>query len=79
LDAQRSLSRRDYSRNRKSETANEYRALSPSELLPGVGEKESKIKEDLLKALNEGYARDFMKLIRKYFDALNEIHTENDN
>ncbi len=44
-----------------------------------IAEKESKIKEDLLKALNEGYARDFMKLIRKYFEALNEIHAEKDN
>jgi len=79
LDAQRSLYKRDYSKKRKSETAKEYRALSPFELLPGIGEKESKIKEDLLKALNEGYARDFMKLIRKYFEALNEIHAEKDN
>ena len=79
LDAQRSLHRRDYSKKRKSETAKEYQALSPPELLPGIGEKENKIREDLLKALNEGYARDFMKLIRKYFEALNEIHAEKDN
>jgi hypothetical protein len=75
LDAQHSLYKRDDSKKRKSETAKEYRALSPPELLKEFGDEKSVIKENLIKAMNEGYSRDFINIIRKYFDALNEIYS----
>jgi len=70
LDAQRSLNKRDYSKKRKSETAREYRAVSPGEIK--LSENRDRLYEDLIRALNEGYNEDFMRLIRKYFHALSE-------
>ena len=70
LDAQRSLNKRDYSKKRKSETAKEYRAVSPEEIK--LSENRDRLYEDLIRALNEGYNEDFMRLIRKYFHALSE-------
>ncbi len=77
LDAQHSLRQRDYSKKRKSETAKEYLTLSPSELL-WLGEKDNELREELLKALSEGYSRDFVEVIRKYFQSLSEINFNND-
>ncbi|MFC1562759.1 hypothetical protein ACFL4Z_01765 [candidate division KSB1 bacterium] len=76
LDAQRSLQRQDYSRRRKSETAKDYRTLSPKELPSGLGEKDSDIREKLLKAISEGYSRDLIEIIRRYFLSLSEIYSE---
>ena len=70
LDAQRSLNKRDYSKKRKSETAREYRAVSPEDIK--LSENRDRLYDDLIKALNEGYNEDFMRLIRKYFHALCE-------
>ena len=70
LDAQRSLNKRDYSKKRKSETAKEYRAVSPEEIR--LSENRDRLYEDLVRALNEGYNEDFIRLIKKYFHALSE-------
>ncbi len=75
LDAQRSLQKQDYSKKRKSEVAREYHTLSPGVLPPGLGEKENEFKEDLLKAISEGYSTDFIELIKKYFQSLIEINS----
>jgi len=71
LDAQHSLNKRDYSKKRKSETAKEYEIVSPGEL--NLTENMDKLYENLMKALNEGYSEDFIKLIRKYFQKLSEL------
>ncbi|HEX9975476.1 MAG TPA: hypothetical protein VGD14_25725, partial [bacterium] len=70
LDAQKSVKKQDYSRKRKAETAKKYLPINPGDLPPNLGERAIQIQRDLLKALKEGYTRDYQELIRKYFEAL---------
>jgi hypothetical protein len=70
LDAQRSMRERDYEKRRKSETGVDVARQGPLNLDPSTPEGRSKLQQDLLRALEEGYSRDYEELIRKYFDAL---------
>lgn len=70
LDAQRSVRRRDYSRKREAETGKQYYAINPGALPGDLGEHKSTLQEDILRAEKEGYARDYLELIRQYFEAL---------
>jgi len=70
LDAQRSVRRRDYSKKRKSEVGEDVHRRSPS--LLDAEEREKRIKEDLLRALKEGYPPEYEALIKAYFRALSE-------
>lgn len=70
LDAQKSVRKEDYGRKRKAETAKKYLPINPGDLPPDLGERSIQIQRDLLKALKEGYTRDYQELIRKYFEAL---------
>ncbi|MFZ5516287.1 MAG: DUF4175 family protein [Candidatus Zhuqueibacterota bacterium] len=72
LDAQRSVRKQDYSRKRKAETARHYSVRSPGAMDKNLGEKNIQLQRDLLKALKEGYSKDYQELIRKYFEALME-------
>jgi hypothetical protein len=71
LDAQRSMRTRDFSEERESESGKNYLPRHV-ELPQNLGEQKLKLQDDLLKALKEGYARDYRELIKKYFDALSE-------
>ena len=70
LDAQRSIRERGYSRQRKSRTGEEYVIRSPGSLPEDLGERENALRQDLLKALKEGYPKEYEELIRHYFEAL---------
>ncbi|MCP4727120.1 MAG: hypothetical protein GY863_18925 [bacterium] len=72
LDAQKSIHRRDFSNKRMAEAANEYNPLDPGKLPDNLGEYKNFLEEELLKALKEGYNRDFEDLIKKYFENLNK-------
>jgi hypothetical protein len=48
---------------------------SPQELNPEDLNALSKLRQDLLKALEQGYSKDYQELIRKYFEQLQK--TEN--
>lgn len=76
LDAQRSMHNRDYSKKRRAETGKEYRPLSPEALPATVLSKKDRLRDELLKAMKEGYSKDFKELIRKYFEALNREQIE---
>jgi hypothetical protein len=78
LDAQKSARKQDYSRKRRAETGKYYPALSPGQLPTNLGEKNIKIQRDLLKALKEGYSKDYEQLIKKYFEALMKESIENE-
>ena len=79
LDAQKSARKQDYSRKRKGETGKYYPAINPGALPDDLGEKNSQIQRDLLRALKEGYTKDYQDLIKKYFDALiKESDIDND-
>lgn len=70
LDAQRSMREREYKDERQAERAKNYRNLDPGALPEDLGERKTKIQEDLLRALRENFSRDYRALIQKYFEAL---------
>jgi hypothetical protein len=77
LDSQRSARERDFEKRRKAESGKEYTRRSPADLDPGTQEGRNRLRQDLLKALEEGYSRDYEELIKKYFEALENTHQQN--
>jgi hypothetical protein len=76
LDAQRSINERDFEKNRESKSGSQITGKSPSELK--LNSEKSKIKEELMKLMNEGYSKDYEALIKKYFEVL-EKEKENES
>ncbi len=72
LDAQKSVNKREFSRERKAETGKRYMAKSPDALPNDLGERKNQLQQDLLRAKKEGYSRDYLKVIENYFKALTE-------
>lgn len=70
LDAQRSLNERDYEQRRESRPGEQITGKPPADLKFDQDDLQARIRQDLLKALEEGYAKDYEILIRKYFEAL---------
>ncbi|RIK76731.1 hypothetical protein DCC62_10795 [candidate division KSB1 bacterium] len=79
LDAQRSMRERDHSKERQAERSKTYRSLDPGALPGDLGERKTKIQEDLMNALREKYSRDYRELIQKYFEALAKEQEEGKN
>jgi len=74
LDAQRSINERDFEKNRESNSSKNFTRKSPDEL--NLNSEKNKIKDELLKIINEGYSKDYEDLIRKYYEIL---ESENKN
>jgi hypothetical protein len=72
LDAQKSMREREYSKKRKAETGKEYATISPKDLPADLGERREKWQQDVLRAKKEGYSRDYLDVIKQYFEALFE-------
>jgi hypothetical protein len=72
LDYQKSIREREYSNKRKAETGKEYVTQSPADLPEDLGERSSQLMQDLLRAQKEGYSRDYLELIKNYFEAVTE-------
>lgn len=70
LDASKSMHERDYEKKRKAETGTSMSRRSPSDIDPNSLEGKSPLQEELLKALEQGYSKDYQELIRKYFEEL---------
>ena len=70
LDAQRSMSERDYEKDRKSNTGQNTSRTSPPELFLKSEAGKNKLRDELQKAIREGYKKDYEELIRKYFESL---------
>jgi hypothetical protein len=70
LDAQRSINERDFERNRESHTGHNITRESPSGPDFSSERGKDKIKDELNKAVKEGFTRDYENLIRKYYEAL---------
>ena len=77
LDAQRSINQRDFEERRESNIGNRFNRKSPEEINLTAEEKKNKIREELMKAIKEGYSQDYEELIRKYYEALEEIQSPN--
>ena len=70
LDASKSIHERDYEKRRKAETGKPVYQQSPAELTPDVMEGRNKLREEILKSIEQGYTKDYQELIRKYFEQL---------
>jgi hypothetical protein len=70
LDASKSARERDYEKRRKAETGTPVTRRSPKDLDWNSLENKSQLREELLKALEQGYSKDYQELIRKYFEEL---------
>ena len=70
LDASKSMHERDYEKKRTSKAGTNIVRKSPDELNPSELNATNKLREDLLKALQQGYSKDYQELIRKYFEEL---------
>jgi len=69
LDAQRSVREREYKKERISRTAQgDYFKPAPGQADENLGP--DLIREQMLKALKEGYTREYQQLVRDYFEAL---------
>ncbi len=76
LDAQRSINERDYEKKRISRAGKDFKLKSPPELIFNETERKNLLREELIKAINEGYAKDYEDLIRKYYEALEKENQE---
>lgn len=71
LDAQRSATKKDYSKKRKSETAGSNPLWTGSNELPeDLGETRNILYEELIFSLKQDYSREQQALIREYFNQL---------
>jgi hypothetical protein len=70
LDSQRSLRRRDHTRERISNTAEHYTRTGPGEMPHDVERVTQELREDLLRAMQRGYPSEYRELIRAYFHGL---------
>ena len=72
LDAQRSLRRRDYTRERRSRTGEEYVRQAPGALPEDLTRATRELREDLLRAMQRDYPPEYRELIRAYFEGLSQ-------
>jgi hypothetical protein len=70
LDAQRSINQRDFEKERKSRSGENVVLESPSEINLDSEEGKDKLRDELNKAVQEGYVKDFEELIIKYYNAI---------
>ena len=70
LDAQRSINERDFEKTRQSNAGQNIARTSPPDLILSTEEGKNKLKDELIKAINEGYKKDYEDIIRRYFEAL---------
>ncbi len=77
LDAQSSMRERDYEQRRTSTAGVTPTSPSPPELR---NENDmNQMRNDLLKAAEEGYSKDYQELIRKYYEALSKASSTNES
>jgi len=72
LDSQRSMTQRDLSKKRKSKESEEFLYIGPDGLPLDYGERKLILMEAMEQALQEGYSQDYNKMIREYFQSLQE-------
>jgi hypothetical protein len=77
LDAQKSINERDFEKERKSESGNNFTRNSPAELNLSNQQGKQKITDELNRAVQEGYNKDYENLIRKYYEALQKENIKN--
>ncbi|MFH1010404.1 MAG: hypothetical protein V1784_04115 [bacterium] len=74
LDFQRSAREREFKPQRRARTGTDVVRASPPQVSPEAGKDQ--LREDLLRALDAKFARDYEILIRQYFDALGKMQSK---
>jgi hypothetical protein len=77
LDAQRSINERDFEERRESITGNTFDRESPPEIIFSSEEGIDKLRDELMKAIKEGYSKDYEELIKRYYEELQKLETNN--
>ncbi len=77
LDAQRSTRERDFEKKRTSTAGQDVTRESPPSLTLTAGQEKDRLRRDMQKALEEGYAREYEDLIRRYFEILEQLESQN--
>lgn len=72
LDADKSLTQRDYSKKRKAEVGEDIFHYTPTTLPKDLGEKDRLARQNLEKILKEGYPQEYEKLILEYFKKISQ-------
>jgi hypothetical protein len=70
LDAQRSMRERDFERQRRSNTGQDFTRESPKDIDFNLLNSKNKLQQDMLKAIESGFAKDYETVIRKYFESI---------
>jgi len=70
LDAQHSINERDYEKQRESKSGKDIVRESPPDLILSSEKGKNKIKDELNRAVQEGYKKDYEDLILKYYESL---------
>jgi hypothetical protein len=77
LEAQHSINQRDYNDKRESQSGKDMARQSPAELNFSISSRKNKVRDELNKALQEGYTKDYQELIRRYYEALQKDNNKN--
>jgi hypothetical protein len=70
LDAQKSINERDFEKERESRTGETVQRNLPPELNLSSPNSLNKIRDELNKAVKEGYSKDYENVIKKYYEIL---------
>lgn len=73
LDANRSINKRDFEKQRESKTGKNYRTESPESLDMMSDEGKKRTLRDLMKENKAKYSKDFELLINSYFESLESV------
>ena len=77
LDSQRSARERDFEKKRRAESGKDVTRQNPGQIDLTTQEGRDRLRQDMLKAIEEGYAKDYELLIRRYFEALEKYEKQN--
>lgn len=70
LDAQRSIRQKEYSEKREREIGKDYPDRPSIILERNLGETNKQLREELLRALRDGFPKEYEQMIKSYFESL---------
>jgi hypothetical protein len=70
LDAQRSIRQKEFTEKRESEVGKDYQIRPNIILDKNLGETKKLLREELLRALREGYPKEYEDMIKNYFESI---------
>ena len=70
LDAQRSIRQQGFKEERESESGKEFELQQKPRLPEDKGERNRLLREELMRALKQGYPAEYEQMIREYFQRL---------